>query len=170
MHFRSALFNLLKNTNRKTIKKISHRRKPYRMNFWYWVSASCAAVFLLILGINHLYKLHTYNEIYYEYFNEKEYSSDSNASDFRGTTHLQPTIEEALATWFNGDKTQAIDTLEEIVNQGDINPDYQDACWYAALFYIKEHKIQKAVTILKAIENEKGYYADRAASILKKLE
>lgn len=65
---------------------------------------------------------------------------------------------------------RAILLLESIVKEGDINHYYQDACWQLSLCYILNKDNQKAIPLLQQIIAEKQYQAEKAHSLLRKLE
>lgn len=68
------------------------------------------------------------------------------------------------------DYTCAIPLLESIVEEGDINYYYQDACWQLSLCYILNKNKQKAITLLQQIVAEEQYQTEKAFSLLKQLQ
>lgn len=65
---------------------------------------------------------------------------------------------------------QLISYLNSVVEQGDINPYYQDACWRLALSYLKLHDIDSATMLLHKIINEEQARSSDAALIIKRLD
>ena len=56
------------------------------------------------------------------------------------------------------DKTKdAISLLEELVANGECTEYYQQACWYLALVYLRNHEDEKAFAMIKHINDDNKY-------------
>ena len=79
-------------------------------------------------------------------------------------------FQEASAYIIQKDYVSAIAILESIVEEGDINYYYQDACWQLSLCYLLNKNQQKAITLLQLIIEEQQYHAEKAIRLLQKLQ
>ena len=64
---------------------------------------------------------------------------------------------------------QAIVRLETLVEMGDQTPYYQMGIWYWAMACLKAHQKAEAISLLRRIVAEDGFYADKAAELLGKM-
>lgn len=65
---------------------------------------------------------------------------------------------------------EAITLLEDLVKDGESTTYYQDANWYLANAYLKNHDKKKALEILSGIEQSDGVYADKAKELINMLQ
>lgn len=66
--------------------------------------------------------------------------------------------------------TDAIQSLQSLIADGESNPYYQPACWYLSLAYLKNHQQENAESLLQQIIQEGGFYAEKAREVLKRLD
>ncbi len=79
----------------------------------------------------------------------------------------EQTYSDSISTIDND--RQLVSYLNSIIEQGDINPYYQDACWRLTLLYLKLHDIDSATTLLHKIIDEEQARSSDAALIIKRL-
>ena len=65
---------------------------------------------------------------------------------------------------------EAITLLEDLIKDGEGTPYYQDANWYLANIYLKNHEKKKALEILLKIEQSNNIYAEKAKGLIKILK
>ena len=66
--------------------------------------------------------------------------------------------------------TNAIQSLQSLVADGESNPYYQPACWYLSLAHLKNNEREKAEHLLQQIVQDDGFYAEKARAALKRLD
>lgn len=157
------IFEQLKRCDQQTAKKtFTKRERPVFKRFMIW-SISAAAIFILAFGLKRHFDNQFYDSIYNRY-----YEPITEATPGRGAYDSQD-YDQALKLWQEGYAKESISGLIEIVNEGDIHPYYEDACWNLALFYLKTHDKKKAIEMLLKIIDEQGYYTGKATEVLEDL-
>jgi tetratricopeptide (TPR) repeat protein len=75
----------------------------------------------------------------------------------------------ALSQLQNNKTKESINTFSELYQLNSDYDYYEETRWYLSLAYLKQHKKQKARTILKELVEYEGYYFDHANELLNKL-
>lgn len=150
--------------------KITNSSTPKRRFRWAaWTTATAAC----ISGMVYLYTQHIfYAEIKTELIEAQDLNKSPTQEVLRGGEIDLASFQkfhQASGYILQKDYTCAIPLLESIVEEGDINYYYQDACWQLSLCYILNKNKQKAITLLQQIVAEEQYQAEKALSLLKQL-
>jgi tetratricopeptide (TPR) repeat protein len=66
-----------------------------------------------------------------------------------------------------GDATKAIPLFEKVIAEYDVFD--EPAEWYLALAYLRNNRVEEAVSKLRALQQGNNSYADEAERLLKKL-
>lgn len=137
--------------------------KTIRLVRW---AASIAAMFVLIFGATHIYRMNKIDNLFNDYYTSYDVSSARGGDD--------EAIKEELAILYNKvgtdkDVTSVIDRLQTIYDNIQSNSDeyvdysyYEnDIAWYLALAYIKNNNLDKAKELLKPLADNGNAEADK---------
>lgn len=151
--------------------KVTHTptKKNYLLRTIYAIATAAC-----ISGIIYLHTQHSfYNGIKAELKQAQSLVQSTTQDILRsGQTNMSDILkfQEASAYIIQKDYVSAIAILESIVEEGDINYYYQDACWQLSLCYLLNKNQQKAITLLQLIIEEQQYHAEKAIRLLQKLQ
>ena len=161
------LLGKLQATNKEEIKNVATKRIKPKHHFHkmlMWLPASIAAILVITVSLKVHFEHQLCNTLYTQYY--ISYTDDEDT--LRGA--VSSSFYVAMQQWEEGNQKNAIAELEGSIEKGDVDPYYQDAMWNLALFYLKTHKKKKAIQLLRQIQTEDGFYAEKSQSILRELE
>ena len=183
-----------KQAQNKQVRMLLPETKLKQPKFW----RNSVAIVVLLLGIagvlgNGMMSVDSLYESYYEapswspersVSNDMSYLQKANLAyvggDFNGVIHVLESAQmdvskspvfqfyQAASLQKLGDYKQAIFGYNEIVANGD-NLFVEEAEWYRSLCYLKTGDVWEAKQQLLAVINRKGFYADDAKTILRRL-
>lgn len=145
------------------------KAKVVKMIRW---TLSIAAMFILIFGATHLYRMNQIDNLFNDYYKSYDISSARGSDD--------ESIKKELSLLYNKvgvdkDLSPVITRLQTIYDNVQSNNEkyaeytyYEnDVAWYLALAYIKEHDLDKAKELLKPIADNGD---EEAIKLLKAIE
>lgn len=92
------------------------------------------------------------------------------AEESGGDTAPEIRFYEAVCLMELNRYAEAASALQLLVDDGERNPYYQPAVWYLSLASLRNGEPEKAERLLRQIVEEEGFYAEKAAKALKRLE
>lgn len=92
------------------------------------------------------------------------------AKESGGDTTPEIRFYEAVCLMELNRYAEAVSVLQPLADDGERNPYYQPAVWYLSLASLRNGEREKAERLLRQIVEEEGFYAEKAAKALKRLE
>lgn len=145
------------------------KAKIVQMTKW---AFSIAAMFIVIFGTTHIYRMNKIDNLFNDYYTSYDMSSARGGDD--------EAIKEELAILYNKvgtekDLSLVISRLQTIYDNiqsnSENNADYifyeNDVAWYLALAYLKDHKLDKVKELLNPLADNGD---EEATKLLKAIE
>lgn len=105
-----------------------------------------------------------------EYYIKKDYFTTLKVFNNIHTIDKNYLIYKAICLIETNNISDAITLLNELVADGESTEYYQDANWYLAIAYLKNHEKNEALKILHYIEQDENAYSIKAKELIKELQ